>query len=241
MAEIDRLSGSTGWIELDFVEKEETPRELMRLGIKLHLAGSSLAETTSILDEFGIDRCRSTVHNWVRKADLRPEPSHQPEQIAVDETVVTINDQRYWLFAAVDPATNRFLHVRLFSTRTTALAQLFLSGLKRRYDLSTVEFLVDGAPWLHAALYRHGLEFQHVTHGDRNSVERVFKEVKRRTERFANHFRNADRRRRIVAPSLRRLLESANLNSATGVGTHRFIVIGGVRPARGCGCCTTRT
>lgn len=67
MAEIARLTGGSDWIELGFVEKEETPRELMAHGIELHLAGLSLAETTAVLEEFGVDRCRTTVHNWVRK------------------------------------------------------------------------------------------------------------------------------------------------------------------------------
>jgi transposase-like protein len=39
------------------------------------------------------------------------------------------NDQRHWLYAAVDPTTNKILHVRLFKTRTTQLTLLFLREL----------------------------------------------------------------------------------------------------------------
>jgi putative transposase len=42
MAEITRLSECSEWIDLDFVERERTPRRLMELGIRLHLAGLSL-------------------------------------------------------------------------------------------------------------------------------------------------------------------------------------------------------
>ena len=45
MAEITRLSGRSDWIELDFVERERTPSELVKLGIQLHLAGLSLSNT----------------------------------------------------------------------------------------------------------------------------------------------------------------------------------------------------
>lgn len=38
MAEITRLSDCSDWIELEFVERERTPSELIRLGIRLHLA-----------------------------------------------------------------------------------------------------------------------------------------------------------------------------------------------------------
>ena len=47
MAEIARLSGCSDWIELDFVERERTPNELMKLGIRLHLAELSLSEYQS--------------------------------------------------------------------------------------------------------------------------------------------------------------------------------------------------
>jgi len=39
MSENTRLSGSIDQAELDFVEREATPRLLMKLGIQLHLAG----------------------------------------------------------------------------------------------------------------------------------------------------------------------------------------------------------
>jgi len=96
-----------------------------------------------------------------------------------------------WLYAAVDPETNDFLHVRLFPTRTIVLTKQFLAELQEKHDVADAVFLVDGAPWLQAALFEENLRFQHVTHGNRNAVERVFKEVKRRTEQFANHFRHA--------------------------------------------------
>jgi hypothetical protein len=73
MPENARLGGSLGQIELDFVEREATPELLMKLSIQLHLAGLSLSNTVSILEIFGVERVRSTVHNWVHKADLQPE------------------------------------------------------------------------------------------------------------------------------------------------------------------------
>jgi len=73
MPENDRLDGCLNEIELGFVEREATPRLLMKLGIRLYLAGPSLSNTVFILDIFGVNRARSTIHNWVRKAELQPE------------------------------------------------------------------------------------------------------------------------------------------------------------------------
>jgi len=191
MPEIDRLSDGSDCIELGFVEREATPKSLMRLSIHLHAAGLSLSDTVRVLDSFGVQRARSTVHNWVQKAELQSADGKSPNHVALDETVIHLNDQRYWLYAAVDPDTNAFLHVRLFPTRTIVLTKEFLTELQEKHDVADAVFLVDGAPWLQAALFEEHLRFQHVTHGNRNAVERIFKEVKRRTKQFANHFRHA--------------------------------------------------
>ena len=67
----------------------------MKLGIQLHLAGLSLSNTVSALEIFGVGRARSTVHNWVHKADLQPESGHSPDRVALDETVIQITNGRY--------------------------------------------------------------------------------------------------------------------------------------------------
>jgi len=192
MPKIARLNGGSDCFELDFLEREATPEPAMKLGIRLHLAGLSLSDTISVLDKLGVDRCRSTVHNWVQKADLQPLDGANPDHVAVDETVIQLNDERYWLHAAVDPATNRLLHVRLFPTRTQALTEMFLSELREKHLVDNAIFLVDGAPWLQAACHRHDLRFQHETYGNRNSVERIFREIKRRTNQFSNCFSHAE-------------------------------------------------
>jgi putative transposase len=192
MAEITRLSGGSDCIELGFVEREATPEPLMKLGIRLHLAGLSLSNTVSELERFGVDRSRSTVHNWVQKAGLQPTDDRGPNQVALDETVIQIDDQQYWLYAAIDPETNEFLHVKLGIAQNLGLSEIFLKELQEKHDVSDAVFLVDGAPWLQTALRRHGLRFQHETHGNRNAIERLYKEIKRRTDQFANHFRHVE-------------------------------------------------
>lgn len=129
MPEIDRLKRSTGCFELDFVERETTPEWAMKLGIRLHLAGLSLSNTVSELKRFGVDRRRSTVHNWVQKAGLQPTEGKSPDRVAVDETVIQINDQRYWLYAAVNPDRNEFLHVKLGTSQNLGLSEIFLGEL----------------------------------------------------------------------------------------------------------------
>ncbi|SEG62498.1 DDE domain-containing protein [Halobellus limi] len=153
MQEPNRLIGCSDFPELAFVKREATPEQAMRLGIQLHLAGLSLADTVSVLAGLGVERCRSTVHNWIRKADLQPTEGYDPNYVVGDETVIRVNEQQYWLFAAVDPDTDRLLHVRLFPTRTQALTEMVLTVLREKHLVDGAIFLVDGAPWLQAAYY----------------------------------------------------------------------------------------
>ena len=214
MPENARLSGSLDQIELEFVEREATPQLLMKLNIQLHLAGLSLSNTVSVLELFGVERARLTVHNWVQKAELQPRDGRSPDHVAVDETVIHLDDERYWLYAAVDPESNELLHTKLEPTRTNVIAHSFFRELREKHDVDDAVFLIDDATPLKDACRRHGLDFKYEQHGNRNSVERVFKELKRRTNQFTTHFRHAPLRRNLVAN--RHLhMESANPNNAS--------------------------
>ena len=149
----------------------------MKFSIQLHLADISLSDTVSIFDVFGVNRARSTIHNWVHKAELQLESGRTPDHVAVDGTVIRLNDERYWLYAAVDPESNELLHTKLEPTRNNALAHGFFAELRQKHHVDGATFLVDGATPLHEACRRHGLDFRHERHGNRNAVERVFREV----------------------------------------------------------------
>jgi len=93
---------------------------------------------------------------------------------------------------AADPETNNLLHVRLFSTTTTALTDIFLRELRQKHDVETAKFMIDGAQNPQTALQRAGLRFRMCRAGNRNAVERIFREVKRRTSSFSNCFSHVE-------------------------------------------------
>ncbi len=105
----------------------------MNLGIRLHLARRSVSDTVTILDKLGVGRCRTAVHNWVQKADLQPLGGADSDHVAVDVTVIQLSDEKFWVYAAVDPATNRLLHIRLYLTRNQAVTEMFLSELREKH------------------------------------------------------------------------------------------------------------
>lgn len=54
-----------------------------------------------VLDSLGVQRSKKAIHDWVQKANLQPESGKAPNQIALDETVIRINDQQFWLYAVL--------------------------------------------------------------------------------------------------------------------------------------------
>ena len=94
--------------------RERTPERIIEVSIQLHLADLSLSNTKQHINNLGVERSRTAIHNWVQKAELQPTSDAAPDHIAVDETVIQVNDERRWLYAVVNSETNKFLHVRLF-------------------------------------------------------------------------------------------------------------------------------
>ena len=156
----------------------------MKLGIQLYLAVLSISNIISTIYNLGVSRSRKAVHDWVQKANLQPVSGKVPKQVVVDETVIRINDQQFWLYAAVNSQTNELLYLRLFSTTTIGLTELFLDELREKHDVESAVFLVDGAKHLQTALQRAGLRFQTERHGNRNAIKRIFREAKQRTSSF---------------------------------------------------------
>jgi len=101
--ETARFDGPSDAIQLDFVKRVATPIPVMKLAIHLPLVGLSLRKTVIFLEKFGVKRSRSIVHYWVKKSNFEPASGRVPEKIALDETVVRIDGDHHWLFAAVDP------------------------------------------------------------------------------------------------------------------------------------------
>ena len=94
----------------------------------------------SILDISGVTRARSTIYNWVHKADLQPETGKTPDHVGVDETVIRLDDERYWLYAAVDADSNELLRTKLEPTRNNALAHSFFAELREQHHVDDATF-----------------------------------------------------------------------------------------------------
>ena len=106
--------------------------------------------------------------------------------------MIQLDGEQYWLYAAVDPESNDLLHTKLEPARNNAFADLFFAELCEKHDVDDAIFLVDGAASLQRTCRKHDLDFRYERHGNRNNVERIFRDVKRRTICFSNCFSNPE-------------------------------------------------
>ena len=68
----------------------------------------SLRDASQHLETLGVDRSHVAIHDWVHKADLQPISTVIEDQIAVDEKMIRVNGDEYWLYGAIDPETKSF-------------------------------------------------------------------------------------------------------------------------------------
>jgi transposase-like protein len=109
----------------------------------------------------------------VDRADLQPLSTVFGDQLAVDETMIRLHGQQFWLYGAVNPYTNEILHVILYPTATKQTTRWFLAELHRRYQLDDMKFLVDDADCVGPVLTEDGYRFQIIQYRNWNATERV--------------------------------------------------------------------
>jgi putative transposase len=98
------------------------------------LAGLSLSNTKQHVERLGVQRSRTVIHNWVKQVDLQPTATRSSNYVAPDETVIQLGSERYWLYAAVNPDANEFLHVQLFPTTNSGCTLVFLRKIREKHD-----------------------------------------------------------------------------------------------------------
>jgi putative transposase len=124
-----------------------------------------------------------------------------------------VKGQTCYLWAAIDVDINEMLAVYASRGRGIPSAVKFLGKVLDSCEGKPV-IVVDRGPWYRWALERLGITHFHETFGNRNRIERWFREVKDRTKRFYNNI-NAK-----ILKSLEELVTAI-------VATHNIIRAGG--------------
>ena len=107
----------------------------------------------------------------------------EPDRIAVDEKQIQLEEEeKAWLYAAIDIDSKVVLHARLSQRRGTEPATTFLRELKEEHRVADAEFFVDGMGYL-TALAKTDLTGD-LNYSERNIVEKLFQTYTMRVGRF---------------------------------------------------------
>ncbi len=151
----------------------------------LFIAGLSLRDLSERLCLTGASR--ESVRIWVHRFSSLFKPSKRARRlVAVDETVLKVKGQICYLWAAIDVDTNEILAVYASRGRGIPSAIKFLRKVLDSCEGKPV-IVVDRGPWYRWALDRLGMTYFQETFGNRNRIERWFREMKERTKRFYNN------------------------------------------------------
>jgi transposase-like protein len=151
----------------------------------LFIAGLSLRDVS---ERFCLTfASRESVRIWAHRSSSLFKPSRRVRRlVAVDETVLKVNGQICYLWAAIDVDTNEILAIYASRGRGLPNAIKFLKMVLRSCDGKPI-VVVDRGPWYRWALERLGITYFHETFDERNKIERLFRELKNRTKRFCNN------------------------------------------------------
>ena len=135
-----------------------------------------------------IDASHVSVFRWVHalRGVVSRVPRRERRVVAMDETKLKIRGRRVFVWAAVDTDTRELLAVYASYYRSHINTLVFLRRVLETCTNRPV-VLVDGGPWYPWPLDRYGLKWLHITFGERNAIERLFRTMKERTKRFYNN------------------------------------------------------
>jgi putative transposase len=109
--------------------------------------------------------------------------------IMIDETMITIKDEVYWLWIAYEPYTKKYLLMNISKERTLlVVCYNFIKRLKKLYG-SKYTIYTDGASYYYNQACKW-LRIKHIVYDDngKNIMERAIQYIKDRTECFDDYF-----------------------------------------------------
>jgi transposase-like protein len=169
-------------------KRNKRPLEQKVVACLLYLSGLSYRAMTYQTRLIGASHV--SVHNWVHalKGVISRPPRRQRKVVAIDETKLKIHGKQVYVWAAIDTDTKELLAVYASYQRSIINTIVFMKKvLETCTDGSKPVVLVDGGPWYPWALNEMGFKWLHVTFGERNAIERLFRTLKERTRRFYNN------------------------------------------------------
>jgi putative transposase len=154
----------------------------------LYFLGLSLRNTSKALTIFK-DQKRGyvSIWNWIQRfGSLQIYKRKRVSAFIVDETIIHIGSQRFWLWFCIEPVYSSVLGIYISEERNMIVAEKFIRSLVEKYGKHTV--YTDGGTWYDEACNIIGLK--HYLHSplEKSLIERVVQYFKDRTECFDDYY-----------------------------------------------------
>ncbi len=174
---------------VDNIKRIRTDPTIIAYSLYLYFNSRSYRLASKSLEPI-IKRTHVSIWKWVQKysniADRFVIAKCRVKEIFVDETLLKINGQDYWLWIAYEPNIHACLLFHLSRERTIFVCYQFFRQIRSRYGSKII--YTDGAHWYKAAC--KWLRLKHIMYDIplKNLMERFIQQIKDRTECFDDHF-----------------------------------------------------
>ena len=171
-----------------FFERNRTSTIVVMYSLYLYFLGLSLRNTSKALIIFNDDkRSHVSVWNWIQRfGSLQIYKRKRVSAFIIDETVIQIGSQHFWLWFCIEPIHSSVLGIHISEERNMLVAEKFIRSLVEKYGKHTV--YTDGGTWYDEACNVIGLK--HYLHSplQKSLMERVNQYFKDRTESFDDYY-----------------------------------------------------
>ena len=154
----------------------------------LYFLGLSLRNTSNALVPFRDQKISHvSVWNWIQRfGSLQIYKRKRVSAFIIDETIIQIGSQHFWLWICVEPIQKSVLGIYISEERNMFVAENFIRSLVEKYGRHTV--YTDGGTW-----YPQACNFLHLKHHlhsslEKSLIERIIQYFKDRTESFDDYY-----------------------------------------------------
>ena len=169
-------------------ERNRISTFVIMYSLYLYFLGLSLRNTSKALIIFKDDkRSHVSVWNWIQRfGSLQIYKRKRVSAFIIDETVIQIGNQHFWLWFCIEPIHSSVLGIHISDERNMLVAEKFIRSLVEKYGRHTV--YTDGGTWYDEVCNIIGLK--HYLHSpfQKSLMERVNQYFKDRTESFDDYY-----------------------------------------------------
>src|ERR671915_1399627 len=169
-------------------ERNKTSTIVVMYSLYLYFLGLSLRNTSKALIIFRDEkRSHIAVWNWIQRfGSLSIYKRKRVTAFIIDETIIQIGNQNFWLWIAIEPIHSSVLGIYISEERNMLVAERFIQPLVEKYGRHTV--YTDGGTWYDEAC--NVLRLKHYLHSplEKSLIERVNQYFKDRIESFDDYY-----------------------------------------------------